>query len=550
SMADPRCGSHKPIPRSPLDVIGKFGDEAFSALFDTSEEALIIVSTDGILQRANARARDLLRLTPVRPSGLALSDFLSTPSTTLLTSLSSERTRPRHVDIALTGGRPVRVTLRSILPDTLHLLLCLDENAASPASLGGTSSRQLRSELLSILNSVQAGIIIFNFSGQLRFFNSRFAEFLDLETPQLENLATFDELAETIASKFRAPGAFSARWKSFKAGNIEPAREELEIVQPRARLLERFSRPVLDSEGRATGWLEIYSDVTESRQIQSKMQQTEKMAALGQVVSGIAHELNNPLTAIMGYAQLLLGHGLLPAQLTQARSVYQEAERARRIVKNLLYFARENKPERTVVDLNEIVERTVALRSYELKVENIAVQLDLSPGLPSTMADPYQLQQVVLNLLMNAEQALQEERGGGRVVIRTRLLRQQIGNRLSLEVSDDGPGIPPEIASRIFDPFFTTKAAAVGTGLGLSIVYGIVRQHDGDVAFENEPNGGAKFLIELPVVAIPAGQRQMGERPASTSPAAPGSILVVEDEPTVARLIADILLEEGHRVEA
>jgi two-component system NtrC family sensor kinase len=119
----------------------------------------------------------------------------------------------------------------------------------------------------------------------------------------------------------------------------------LELVRPARRVLERFSRPVLDAEGRSLGWLEIYSDVTGKRQTQSKMLQTEKMAALGQLVSGIAHELNNPLTAIMGYAQLMLGHGLDPAQLSDAKKVYQEAERARRIVKNLLYFARGNKPE-------------------------------------------------------------------------------------------------------------------------------------------------------------------------------------------------------------
>jgi signal transduction histidine kinase/ActR/RegA family two-component response regulator len=291
-----------------------------------------------------------------------------------------------------------------------------------------------------------------------------------------------------------------------------------------------------------------------SRQVQSKLLQTEKMAALGQLVSGIAHELNNPLTAIMGYAQLLLGHGLLPPQFAEASKVFQEAERARRIVKNLLYFARENKPERIRVDLNEIVERTLALRSYELKVENIAVECQLAPDLPETVGDPYQLQQVVLNLLMNAEQALLQERGQGQVWIRTSALP---GGKISLEVSDDGPGIPPEIASRVFDPFFTTKASGMGTGLGLSIVYGIVQQHNGEISFESRPGAGVKFVMELPV--IPIFSETQARPVALTALAAPageartisaGRILVVEDEPTVAQLIADVLREEGHQVEA
>jgi two-component system, NtrC family, sensor kinase len=283
--------------------------------------------------------------------------------------------------------------------------------------------------------------------------------------------------------------------------------------------------------------------------VQSKIFQTEKLAALGQLVSGIAHELNNPLTSIMGYAQLLLGRGLADKPMAEAKKIFQEAERARRIVKNLLFFARETTPERSPVDLNEVVERTLALRSYELKIENIAIETDLSPDLPRTMADPYQLQQVVLNLLVNAEQALMESRGHGTVRISTGYAG---ADRLALEVADDGPGMPTAIASRIFEPFFTTKPPGVGTGLGLSIVYGIVHQHGGEISLESRPGAGTKIRVELPLTAAPGARLQ----PVASAPeitelkVRPSRILVVEDEPTVGQLIADVLREDGHHVDA
>jgi len=331
--------------------------------------------------------------------------------------------------------------------------------------------------------------------------------------------------------------------------------DDLDLTAPQRRTLERFSRPVLDAEGRAVGWLELFTDVTGKRQVQSKMSQTEKMAALGQLVSGIAHKLNNPLTAIMGYAQLSLGRGLSPEQMADATKVRREAERARRIVKNLLYFARENKPEHSRVRLNEIVERSLALRSYELKVGNILVECALAPDLPETMADPYQLEQVVLNLVVNAEQALLEGRGQGRITVRTAHVRDGLPtgprNRLLLEISDDGPGIPADVASRIFDPFFTTKPPGVGTGLGLSIVYGIVHQHGGEVTVENPSQGGVKFVVELPVLKITSSAASaLSAKFTSPGIARKGHILAVEDEPTVVQLIADVLREEGHTVEA
>ena len=233
-------------------------DAAFHAVFDTSAEALVVVNSDSLIVRANARARELLNLADSAAERTALGEFLHAPELAGPGSPWAQlftASRVRTFEAILPTGPSVRFVLRSVMPVTGDLLLCVEQAAV--------------------------------------------------------------------------------------AGRAEVA-----------------------------NW----------SQLEGKLLQTEKMAALGQLVSGIAHELNNPLTAIMGYAQLLLGHGLAPLPLSEAEKVYQQAERARRIVKNLLCFARENKTERVQVDLNEIVERTLALRSYELKVENIAVESDLDPG--------------------------------------------------------------------------------------------------------------------------------------------------------------------------
>jgi signal transduction histidine kinase/CheY-like chemotaxis protein len=539
-------GSHDPQP----NTLPLFADAGFNAVFDSSGEALVVVDRKGLIQQANVRARELLRLKDSSTSRAGLLDFFTTPSTVDFSEFTEQADTSNTLatrDAMLATGFPIRITLRSTLPGSQSVLLCLEDG--SLVQRAERKARQMEAEILSVLDAVEIAIVLFDSTGRLRFSNARFAQYFSLDILQLRKLEGFDELESLVAKRFRDPGMFSAPWRSFADGDGMPRHDELEMTRPSKRVLERFSRPVLDREGRRIGWLELYNDVTGEREIQSKLLQTEKMAALGQLVSGIAHELNNPLTTIMGYGQLLLGHGLTPPQLSKARKVFQEAERARRIVKNLLYFARENKPERTRVNLNEIVERTLALRSYELRVENIVIECDLAPNLPETMADPHQLQQVVLNLLANAEQALLEDRGQGHVWIRTHRIG---GNRISLEVSDDGPGIPSEVGSRIFDPFFTTKPSDVGTGLGLSIVYGIVHQHGGEVTFENQAGSGARFVVELPLVAVqprdPEASLSLGaeRKPNITR----GRILVVEDEPTVAQLIVDVLREEGHQVEA
>jgi two-component system NtrC family sensor kinase len=229
------------------------------------------------------------------------------------------------------------------------------------------------------------------------------------------------------------------------------------------------------------------------RKAQEQLLQSEKMAAVGQLISGVAHELNNPLTAILGYSQLLTASGQVGAQGAEyVDKLYKQAQRTHRIVQNLLSFARQHKPERVLVQLNQVVEDTLALRDYDLRANNIRLHLELDPELPATAADPHQLQQVFLNLINNAVDAILEKSQEGDIWVRTGATSE----RVSIEFTDSGPGVHD--CSKVFDPFYTTKPVGKGTGLGLSICYGIVTEHGGTIRVRNLPARGASFTIELP----------------------------------------------------
>ena len=281
-------------------------------------------------------------------------------------------------------------------------------------------------------------------------------------------------------------------------------------------------------EGSAiTRVLILARDVTDQRRSESQYQQAEKLAALGQVVSGVAHEINNPAAIISGFAQTLLLDDLKPEQRDMLQMMYDEATRIGRITASLLAFARAGGKQRALVDLNDTARRTFALRSYHLSTLNITVALDLDPDEPKIWADASELQQLLLNLLINAEQALVTVDPPRTIAVRSRADERDA----RLEIADSGPGIPTELRTRIFDPFFTTKPEGVGTGLGLSICYGVARDHGGRIWVESEPGGGARFCVTLP-----RDQREEARDPAAAPeparPAATGrlAVLVVDDE--------------------
>ncbi len=287
----------------------------------------------------------------------------------------------------------------------------------------------------------------------------------------------------------------------------------------------------------------------QSRDGRYQLLQAEKMAALGQTISGVAHELNNPLATILSWAERLAERNVDDKTRQGLEVILAESERAARIVRNLLTFARKRQTTRAMVDLNQVVRETLALRAYEQKVSNVQVVEALASGLPEVFADGHQIKQVLLNLVINAEQACLGANGRGTIVVRT----SHDADRGSavLEVNDDGPGIAEERQGRVFDPFFTTKEVGQGTGLGLTVAYAIVQEHSGRIWVTSTMGQGASFFVELPVTGqhLNAPAARAAQQPISLEAFKGLRVLVVEDEPALAVAVSEALEDAGFTVD-
>jgi PAS domain S-box-containing protein len=311
--------------------------------------------------------------------------------------------------------------------------------------------------------------------------------------------------------------------------------------------------PIRNQQGDITHLVSIQRDVTERRRAEAELQQqrealhqSEKLATMGQLLAGVAHELNNPLSVVMGQAALLQQSIRGKRQLERADKIVQAAERCARIVNNFLALARQRPPERHPVHLNQVVREAVELLAYPLRVDSVEVCFELAEELSVLRADAHQLHQVVVNLVANAHQAMRETPLPRRLTIATGVTAG--GSRLWLEVRDTGPGIAPEVCARIFEPFFTTKPPGVGTGLGLSLCQGIVAAHGGAISVVPREESGAVFRVELPVQAPEAAVVQVSQ--GIVQPMVRGKrILVVDDEPGISGVLAEVLQLDGHVVE-
>jgi signal transduction histidine kinase len=266
------------------------------------------------------------------------------------------------------------------------------------------------------------------------------------------------------------------------------------------RTMRASASQFFDAESKPGGVIVSVRDITMEKKLEHQIVQSERLAAMGAMIGGVAHELNNPLTSILGVSELLQDSQTTDAARKQIGILQQQARRAAEIVHNLTYFSRPPAPGKTPVNLGEIVERTLNLHAYSLRKNNITVDFLREPGLPYVQADPHQLMQVFLNLILNAEQAIREARDKGTLRIRL----GSSGESVWASFHDDGPGIPGDILGSIFDPFYTTKRPGRGTGLGLSICKAVMKEHNGAIEAANAPGGGAVFTVTLRTAAASA----------------------------------------------
>ncbi len=386
-----------------------------------------------------------------------------------------------------------------------------------------------RAHLSSLAESLNDGIVLVDSTLQITSVNSA-ANGL-LESAGLKDV---DSLADTPLAELAQTALREQQQTELEELPTSP-------TESGRRYLVAMAAPLAGSpEGSEA--VVILRDVTEERLMQERLLQSEKMVSVGQLVSGVAHELNNPLTGIMGFAQLLMARDLDEKTGADVETIYREAERAAKIVQNLLSFARRKRTEKEPANLNSLLERVLELRNYDLQVKSIDLELQLDPKLPETMVDANQIQQVFLNLIINAEQAILAEKERGTLKVRTKGEKGNI--RVSFE--DDGPGMEEGTLRRVFDPFFTTKEVGEGTGLGLTICYGIIDEHNGRIWAESQPGRGTTFIIELPIIqGAPKAQPEAEPEPTIAA----HSILVVDDEESIQRLLGSVLELDDHVVD-
>jgi two-component system NtrC family sensor kinase len=362
-----------------------------------------------------------------------------------------------------------------------------------------TEKRKMERQLLQqeefrqrLLESFPDLILVVDVEERYTFVSSRIRDLLGYQPEDLlgKKISDLEDHSPELASLYHD---VSSSKKVFAAAEYGARHRDGSWRTMRASASQLF-----DAEAKLCGVIISVRDITVEKKLEQQVVQSERLAAMGQMIGGVAHELNNPLTSILGVSELLQDGETNETARKQLGMLQQQARRAAEIVQNLTYFARPPAPGKTRINLVEVVERTLNLHAYSLRKNNITVDFLKETGLPYALGDPHQLMQVFLNLILNAEQAIREARDRG--TLRIRLGKSN--NSVWASFQDDGPGIPAQTLSSIFDPFYTTKRPGRGTGLGLSICKAVIKEHSGSVEAANAPGGGAVFTVTLPTATL------------------------------------------------
>ena len=345
-----------------------------------------------------------------------------------------------------------------------------------------------------IFSSMKDGLVETDLEGNILRVNNFFCELLGYKPEELIGKSGLKYYPKEDWNRIKES------FERFKKGAPDSTSWELNLCAKNGDLIPVSSRRALlkDNNNKPYSIFAVFRDMRKMKLLQVQLLQAEKLSATGVLISGVAHELNNPLTGIIGYSEILQKDDRLPAQAKERiKTISQQANRCKNIILNLLKFARKYENKRTSVDINEVIDSTLNLNLYEMETTGIKVIKDFKKDIPKTFADLNQLQQVILNLIQNAKHAMLPKAGGEKVLT---IKTESVKDKIIIEISDTGGGISEKNISKIFDPFFTTKDVGKGTGLGLSVSHGIVKEHGGDIGVRSREGEGTTFTVELPVI--------------------------------------------------
>jgi PAS domain S-box-containing protein len=522
-------------------------EERTRLLFENSLDAIVVATPDGRVVAANPSAERLFGLTEAELCAQGRAARLD-PSDPRGATAIEERAR--------TGRFRGEVSLRrgdgTSFPAELAVSGFVDSRGTERIAIlirDTSERRRLEAQVrlqAAALEAAASGIMITERDGTIVWTNAATTTLTGYAVAEL-----WGRNPRILKSGQNPPERYEELWRTITAGRswhgvlINRRKDGAHYHE------EQMITPVLDERGEITHFVAIKQDISERLLAEEELarhrvlaRQQERLAEMGRLLAGVAHELNNPLAVVLGRAALLQQKVSDGDVGRQVEKIAESALRCSRIVKNFLALAREYPPEMRSVALNAIVRETIELLGYQLRVENIEVALDLAADLPDFSADPHQLQQVLVNLVTNASHALKTATKARRLTLAT--WHDAPGGRVVLEVRDTGPGIPESVREHLFEPFVTTKPVGEGTGLGLSICKGIVESHGGTISAESVAGEGTTFRVELPIRSMPLAE-PMGAVQAPVG--GEFEVLVIDDEPEVASVLADMLATRGHRVD-